>query len=266
MKNYPLFPIPCIDAHVHLADERLFPQLSAVLLQSEKSGISGMINCATRLDDWDRVLSISQLHPHITPALGIHPWHTATHQTEHLHGLHDHLCAHPAALVGEIGLDRTKNDFPVQQEHLFREQIDLAIALNRPFIIHCVHAWGRLLDVLRTYRSIPIPFMLHACSCSPELVPELTRLGAYFSFSGSLNNPSRTRLHKTAISIPEHRLLIETDAPERGPNSSTSQKMLTYPGSLPLTARKLARLRAQSLADTIQLTTENATRFIQNNP
>ena len=55
-----------------------------------------------------------------------------------------------AAAVGEIGLDRWIKDYDMeQQEEVFIWQLRLAAERNLPVSIHCLQAWGRLLEILR---------------------------------------------------------------------------------------------------------------------
>ena len=66
------------------------------------------------------------------------------------HELENILLAIPAAGVGECGLDRgIKNVDMTAQIDILRKHIRIAARLNRSVTIHCVGAWGQLLEVLK---------------------------------------------------------------------------------------------------------------------
>jgi len=118
--------------------------------------------------------------------------------------------------VGEIGLDRWIKDADrAGQEEAFVWQLRLAAARNLPASIHCLEAWGALLDVLRRE---PLPargFLLHSFGGPKEMIPELAGLGAYFSLPGYFAQERKARQREAFRSVPLERLLIETDAPDQ---------------------------------------------------
>jgi len=103
---------------------------------------------------------------------------------------------------------------PVAQEAAFRTQLALAVELDRALTIHCVKAIGPLMDIVRTAELPRRGFLLHSWNGPVELVAELTRLGAYFSFSAHHLIPRKADLRvQFAAAIPRERILVETDAP-----------------------------------------------------
>ena len=100
---------------------------------------------------------------------------------------------------------------------MFTTQLDLASQRNLPLSIHCLKAWGPLIEILE---SRPLPqrgFLMHSYSGSAELIPRLAKLGAYFSFSGYFLHPRKQNVRDAFSSVPLDRLLIETDAPDMLP-------------------------------------------------
>ena len=80
------------------------------------------------------------------------------------------LDAHSAA-VGEIGLDRWKEGLNYEgQEDVFVTQLRIAAERNLPASIHCLKAWGRILELLQ---EGPVPergFLLHSYGGPTEMV------------------------------------------------------------------------------------------------
>jgi len=77
-----------------------------------------------------------------------------------------------------------------------------------------VRAIGPLMDILRATALPRRGFLLHSWNGPVELVPELARLGAYFSFSAHHLPERKAHLRvQFAVAIPPERILVETDAP-----------------------------------------------------
>lgn len=207
----------CFDTHCHLQDPLLLPVLPRVLERARAAGVTDLVCCATREEDWSQVLTLARDHPGVHPMVGLHPWcvHTAAPGwLERLEGL---LKAHPAGL-GECGLD-FRPDQPERplQEQAFAAQVRLAIALDRPLSIHCVRAWDGLVAILEATGIPRAGAVVHAYSGSRELVPALVRLGLHLSFAASAANPAAKRAHAALAAVPSERLLFETDAPALAP-------------------------------------------------
>jgi TatD DNase family protein len=204
------------DAHNHLQDQRLKPHLPAILSALRTEPIARMVVNGTCEADWPGVLELARTCPQVLPSFGCHPWHvqqrTPRWQTE----LARFLDAVPSA-VGEIGLDRWINDYDLPaQEEVFVWQLRLAAGRGLPVSIHCLQAWGRLLEILRREPLPPRGFLLHSYGGAPELVPGLVQLGAYFSLPGYFAQERKHRQRAAFRCVPLERLLIETDAPDQG--------------------------------------------------
>lgn len=196
------------DAHNHIQD----------------SGIAGcapvstpcIVN-ATCEEDWADVLAIVADAPCRHAALGIHPWFAATARA----GWDDRLCAlldaHPAAGIGECGLDSKTRECALDvQLPVFARQIRLARELDRPLTIHCVGAWGRLFEMLDR-EPPPSRWLLHSFNGSEETAGRLAAMGAYFSISGRALHPAGEKILAVFKRIPPDRILLETDAPNQPP-------------------------------------------------
>ena len=200
------------DAHCHYQFAEV-PYAAVELARSEGVGYA-VINGSSP-EDWPDVAALAARDPRNLPSFGLHPWDVPTAPAGWRDELRRMLLAHPAAGVGEMGLDRWIEGFdPVAQEAAFRAQLALAVELDRPLTIHCVRAIGPLMDLLRAAELPPRGFLLHSWNGPVELVPELARLGAYFSFSAHHLPERKAHLRvQFAAAIPRERILVETDAP-----------------------------------------------------
>ncbi len=267
------------DAHNHLASPALAPHLPQILADLTAAHVTHAVVNGTEESDWPAVAAlcatVAQPSPPLSrlsliPSYGLHPWDVGDRSPWWLETLRTHLVSDPRAAVGEIGLDRwmldrARPDDPRlaglrrapldEQLAVFKTQLDLAVTLDRPATIHCIDAFGLLLETLR---SVPLPprgFLLHAYSGSLELVAPFAALGAYFSFNAAYLAPRHARLRELYKNIPLARLLIETDAPAmlaptaHAPFSLSAAPALNHPANLAATCAALAHLREIPLAD-----------------
>ncbi|MCD8481448.1 MAG: TatD family hydrolase [Verrucomicrobia bacterium] len=206
------------DAHNHLQDERLEAQANELVRAARETGVVRMVVNGSTESDWTDVTALAERHPDIViPSYGLHPWYIHERTAQWEARLREALSARPSA-VGEIGLDRWKADLPWEgQEDVFCTQLRIAAEHNVPASIHCLQAWGRLVERLE---STPLPacgFILHSYGGSAELVDRLAPLGAYFSFPGAFAREKKERQREAFRRVPPDRLLIETDAPDQLP-------------------------------------------------
>jgi len=203
------------DAHNHLQDERLAPHLAEVMPAIERGGVVRMVVNGSCEEDWLAVLSLARQYPQVLPSFGYHPWYVKNRTQEWKQVLTWHLDQVPSA-IGEIGLDRWIKDYDLpQQEEVFTWQMQLAAERNLPVTIHCLKAWGRLLQLLEAGPRPARGFVLHSYGGPSEMIDPLAKLGAYFSFPGYFAHERKLRQRETFRHVPPDRLLIETDAPDQ---------------------------------------------------
>ncbi len=170
---------PLYDAHNHLQDERL--RLDADLWNAlAAENVQKMVVNGASESDWDAVLDLARTHREVVPAFGYHPWYVKERSREWRDRLLRCLDSSRAS-IGEIGLDRwiRDGDLPLQEE-MFTAQMQIAAERNLPASIHCLQAWGRLLDLLRQGPRPRCGFVLHSFGGPQEMIGELAKLGAYF--------------------------------------------------------------------------------------
>ena len=204
--------IRLFDAHNHLQNYPGEKETAEALARASAAGIKLMLCNGTGPDDWAKVLGLAG-RSGVIPFFGLHPWFADKAPDGWLQLLEDFLQRAPSG-VGEIGLDKAVDADFGRQEEAFKAQLRLAIKLERPVSIHCVRAWGRMLDILKEER--PPAFLFHAYGGPPELMKELADLGAWFSFGTGLLDPVRKKLREALRAAPPWKLLFETEAPESG--------------------------------------------------
>lgn len=207
-----------IDAHNHLQDTRFVGGQCSIISQMRVSGIDRCIVNGTHCDDWPSVAGLANDRPDfVIPSFGLHPWKVGGRRADWLDQLKSYLDWFPNAGVGEIGLDRWIDGHDIEdQKRVFRSQLKLAVELERPCTIHCLKAWGPLLEELGASEWLPRT-LLHSFGGSIETGKRLVELGAYFSFSGYFLRPNKQKVVEVFRQLPKDRILVETDAPDMLP-------------------------------------------------
>lgn len=205
------------DTHCHLQDERYGAGVEGVIQRAREAGISRLVCCGTREEDWARVLELASRHTCIVPLLGLHPWFVGEARQGWPERLEEVARRH-AIGIGECGLDfALENPDRAGQETAFAAQVRLARALDRPLSIHCRQAWESLIRICREEGLPRRGAVVHAFSGSPEVAVQLQDLGFSLAFGCSLANPANKRTPKALLAVREDRLLLETDSPDIPP-------------------------------------------------
>jgi len=272
------------DAHNHLQDERLRPHEAAIVSASQQAGVSKMVVNGSCEADWQDVLDLAKRYRSLViPSLGLHPWYISERSDNWKTRLVELLDGQPAAM-GEIGLDkwileRPRGPFKTPehpaslagQQEAFVFQLRLAAERDLPVSIHCLKAWGPLLQVLKQEPRPNCGFVLHSFGGPKEMIGDLAELGAYFSLPGYFMHERKQRQREAFRHVPGERLLIETDAPDqllpddrqRFPLKDKAGKPINHPANLRTVYEFAAELRGVSLEILSAQVERNFTRLFQ---
>lgn len=241
------------DSHAHY-DSRQFQEDRDVLLQSlPEQGICGVINCGSDLKTSRFSIKLAQKYPYIYAAAGIHP-HEAEHAGDFIGPLSEMLSHKRVKALGEIGLDYHYNFSPRDiQKQVFEAQLELAVSMGLPVIVHDREAHADTLELLQKYRPKGV---VHCFSGSREMAEEILKIGMCIGLGGAVTFKNARRPLEVAAIVPENRLLIETDAPYMAPVPHRGKRCdSTY---IPYTAGVLAKVRGVTSSQILAATCANA--------
>ncbi len=263
---------PLYDAHQHFHFAPLTPHRAAIVADLKAVGLRRAVVNATNEEEWPVVAALAREYAWVVPSFGIHPWDSGDRQDGWLQKLRETLAAHPAAGVGEIGLDRWIIDgvrpgdpriagirvAPLaEQIEVFAAQLGLAAEFNRAASIHCVQAFGAVLETLQKSPRAARGFLLHGYGGPAEMVKTFVDLGAYFSFNIELEGTRHHARRENFRHIPADRLLVETDAPTKPPTPDCNRfplpptekgEPVNHPANLVVAYEALAKLRGLTVA------------------
>jgi len=246
------------DSHCHLTDSPLCEDLDGVLHRAAQASVGYFLVPGYDLESSRQACRLAEKRKAVFAAVGLHPGWLTPEMMFSPEPFREMARLRRPVAVGEIGLDYALKEFSdVQQEEVLRAQLDLALLLDLPVIIHCRRAFEPLYLILRDFPGVT--GVIHAYGGGPKLAEKFLELGFFLGFGGGLTRPNAKKVRQTALMVPADRILLETDAPYIG--THTVAKGETEPQDLLAVARALAELRGWSLNEVAELTTANARRL-----
>ena len=142
------------DSHVHLDSEQYDEDRAEVIARAQAAGVEGFV-CVGAVDGFlsaGRALKLAEQYACVWASVGIHP--NDAEEPFDIKRLRE-LASHPRVVaVGETGFDfYWKRASRESQERWFRAQIELALELDLPVIIHSREAAADCYAVLCDYQS-----------------------------------------------------------------------------------------------------------------
>lgn len=276
------------DAHNHLQDDRFSPNRSQIVQEAIDTGVVRMVVNGSCESDWPEVAALAEQYPeHVLPAFGYHPWYLGEQTPQWKAMLETWLDRFPNAVVGEIGLDRwILNQTPERlaryapgmktqppsldlQEEALRWQLDLARERCVSATLHCLDAFGRMLEILNTRAPHPRGLLLHSYGGSAESGSAFARHGAYFGYAGYFAHERKQARRDVFAQLPLDRILVETDAPDQLPPPALQTHachgpdgaVINHPANLHAVYESLATVRGLSLDETCRCVEANFTQL-----
>jgi TatD DNase family protein len=247
-----------VDAHAHLADERILPGVDAVVTRAAEAGVGTVVSIATGADDWDANLALAERFPGVYTTAGIHP-HAASAASDEGYARIRELLRHPRVVaVGETGLDYHYDFAPreVQRDN-FARHLEISRETGKPVIVHAREADLDLRALLREAGQGTMG-VLHSFSSGRALLEDALSMGWYASFSGMVTFKKFEGADFVKM-IPADRILVETDTPYLAPVPHRGRT--NEPAFVVHVAARCAELRGEDPAAFAAQTTENARRF-----
>ena len=250
-----------VDSHCHLNYEGLAERQEEVLAAARARGVHGFLNISTRQKEWGEVVGAAERHPDVWASIGVHPHEADAHPDLGAAALVE-AAAHPRVIaIGECGLDYyyDKSDRGAQRER-FGAHIEAARQTGLPLVVHTRDAEGDTAEILtHAVGKGGIAAVLHCFTGSAALAQTALDLGFYISISGIVTFKNVRDLQEVAKTIPQDRLLVETDSPFLAPVPHRGQTC--EPAFVADTAAFLSDLRDEPLDELAAATTSNFFRL-----
>ena len=208
-----------VDSHCHLEYKGLVDDQAGVLARARKAGVGAFLNISTRQSEWAQVVGTAEREPDVFASVGIHP-----HEADAHHDLGRAVLLeatrHPRVIaIGETGLDYFyEHSDRDTQKRLFRMHIDVARETQLPLVIHTRDAEDDTFEILADEMGKgAFPALIHCFTASAGFGSKVLDLGLTISLSGIVTFKNAKALQEVAKTVPEDRLLVETDSPFLAP-------------------------------------------------
>ena len=246
------------DSHCHLDVAEFDADRDAVLARARRAGVVGQLVPAIDRAHWQALADLAAAETDLHSAYGLHPMFLGADSEADLAALPDFLDRHPAAAIGECGLDHFVEGLDHElQLRVFRGHLRIARERDLPLVIHARRAVDTVIAELR--RIGGLRGVVHSFSGSPEQAAQLYRLDFCLGLGGPVTYERAQRLRRLVSDMPIERLLLETDAPDQPPSWRRGQR--NEPGELPRIGACIAALRGIAPEALAETTTDNARRL-----
>lgn len=247
-----------IDTHCHINLKDFNEDFEDVIERIE-TRLEKVINVGFDLKSSEESVELAEKYEFIYATVGIHP-----HDANDYDGLVEEklrkLAKNSKVLaIGEIGLDYYRNLSPKEiQKEVFKKQIELAIEINKPVVIHCRDAYEDTVNILKEYKNVK--GILHSYSGSYETAKILMDR-FHFSISGPVTFKNATSLREMVSKLPIDRILVETDSPYLTPDPFRGKR--NEPCYVEYVAKMVAEIKGVSYEEIVKITNENTKRAFE---
>lgn len=205
-----------IDTHCHLTDAK-YSDVKRIIEEARDAGVEQMFVQPTDIEDSKRVVAVAEQEG-LYATVGVQPefMDTVTDIEKAIYEIEEIIGSSKRVIgIGEIGLDfswdaerKTKE----KQVALFKAQMELAVRLRLPVVIHMRDAEEEMLTVLTKMEKLPRG-EFHCFAGSESFLEYIIEKGFYVGVAGNVTFKSAHELRRIMKLVPLDRLLLETDSP-----------------------------------------------------
>lgn len=264
------------DSHAHISDRRFDKGRASLYKKIRDAGLVVVMDVGSDLETSLAAVRTAEEADFCYAIVGCHPHEAKDFDEEQLLLIKGLARKDKVKAIGEIGLDYYRNlsDRKTQQ-HWFARQVQLAVDIRMPIVIHDRDAHADVMRILRENgafskeRTDVFPkrpdgtpdarVLMHCYSGSAEMARQYVKLGASISIAGPVTFPNARRSHEVVEAVDLLHLLVETDAPYLAPVPYRGKTNI--PPYVEYTVRKIAELKGLSYEEVAKATCENGFRF-----
>ncbi len=259
-----------VDVHAHIVHPSFAGEEDAVAQRAADAGLEYVIVNGLEPKSNRAVVELCSRHDHLLPAVGIYPVDACAHTLDRDAWAHDwpapeafdpdaeidwiDSVADDVIAIGECGLDQYwVKDQAAEQERVLRRLCEVALAHDKPLILHTRKAEARTLEILLEMGVTKADF--HCFGGKLKLAQRIAAAGYYLSIPPVVLRAEG--FQRFAAKLPMDRLLTETDCPYMGPHKGERNE----PKNVPIGVEAMASARGVSSAEMAQAIRDNFQRL-----
>ena len=245
------------DTHAHLFYPNFNGEVEQVIERAVNAGVNQIIVPGTDLATSKKAIDLAEQFDSVYAAVGVHPHDTNEWNDSFIDTLEE-FSKHPKVVaIGEIGLDYYYDFSPKDKQLIaFKLQIELAIKVDLPIIVHNRESNDDIMNIIRSYKTTNLRGQFHCFTGSINDARELIDMGHFISFPGNITFKKADELREILKGVNLDKLLLETDSPFMTPVPYRGKR--NEPSNVLLVAEKIAEVHGVSLEDVSRITNYNA--------
>ncbi|WP_156298946.1 TatD family hydrolase [Streptobacillus canis] len=243
-----------VDTHLHLYSE-LYEENRQIIIDDMKDKLDFAVNISCDMESTLESIEFAEKYEFMYATVGYHPCDISKYNEADMNKMLDFAVNHPKVVaIGEIGLDYYwMNDPKEEQEKYFRLQIEKAIEVDKPIVVHTRDA---LEDTIRIINEYPkVRGILHCYPGTFEMIEHLLDR-FYIGIGGTVTFKNNKITHELVKKISIDKIVLETDSPYLTPVPFRGK--LNNPTYVSYVAEKIAELKEMKVEEVKIKTTENA--------
>ena len=248
-----------IDTHAHLFYPNFNGELDEIISNAKQNGVDYILVPATDLKTAEQVIDLIIKYDMVYGAVGVHPHDTKDWDSSLIPKIEKLAKRKKIVAIGEIGLDYYYDFSPKEKQiEAFKAQIDLALKLGLPIIVHNRDSDEDMMNIIRSYCGSGLKGQFHCFNGSLEDAMELVGMNFMISFTGNITYKKADNLRRILQHISPENLLLETDSPFMTPVPYRGKR--NEPSYVKFIAEKIAELHKLRVEDVAKITSFNAFR------
>jgi TatD DNase family protein len=249
-----------VDTHAHLFYHNFKGELDNIIQRARDNQVEYIIVPSTDFNTAKQTLDLTEKYDMVYGAVGIHPHDTKDWDKRFLSNIEEITKHDKIIAVGEIGLDYYYDYSPKEDQiRAFKDQIELALKLNLPIIVHNREADEDIMKIISSYCGSGLRAQFHCFSGTIENAADLISQHHFISFAGNITFKKAEELQKVLKKISLEHLLLETDSPFMTPIPHRGTR--NEPAYLKIVAQKIAEVHNMRIEDIARITSFNAFRM-----
>jgi len=241
-----------IDSHCHLYFKQFNGHRDETVNAAQAAGVHTIINIGIDVDTSQQSIALSERFDSCYATVGVHPHDSSTLDDRAFAQIRDMASHSRVKAIGEIGLDFYRDLSPRDvQRAAFRRQLELAVELRLPVVIHTREAMRETIDIVREYASDLVGGVFHCFPGNADEAREVAALGMSIAVGGQVtfkNSHMAAMVAETDLG----RIILETDAPFLAPVPFRGKT--NSPAYIPYMCDQVARLKGISPSEVEKLT------------
>lgn len=231
-----------IDSHCHPYIKANKNQQDDLIKEAVDNGVDAIICIGIDEVTSRQSIELAERFDEVYATVGLHP-HDAVKFSDSVLKELGNLAAHKKVVaIGETGLDFYRNLSPKEiQQKAFEAQLELAVELKKPVVIHTRESLEDAISTVRKFKSKLVGGVFHCFPGNAADAEKVFELGFSVSFGGVVTFKN-SQMSQVAKEVELENVILETDAPYLTPEPYRGKP--NRPAYVRLVYEKLAEIRS----------------------